>query len=110
MTQDSPYPMPAQINNRANTERRFAHRRMFHDRREGSAAHKSPAKTKIMKRHDYNQPTRHINISSLARRLGIPIRTAITPELVACYAQSIDSVAAHPCSLWDLLWTARGAL
>ena len=110
MTQDSPYPMPAQINNRANTERRFTHRRKLPCRLAASAVHKSPAKTKAMKRHVYNQPTRHINISSLARRFGIPIRTAITPELVACYGQSIDSVAAHPVWLWDLLWTARRAL
>jgi hypothetical protein len=108
--QDSPYLMPAQTNNRANTERRFTHRRVFPCRLEGSAAHKSPPKTKAMKRHVHNQPTRHINISSLARRFGIPIRTAITPELVACYGQSIDSVAAHPAWLWDLLWTARRAL
>jgi hypothetical protein len=102
--------MPAQINNRANTERRFTHRRKLPCRLAASAVHKSPAKTKAMKRHVYNQPTRHINISSLARRFGIPIRTSITPELVACYGQSIDSVAAHPAWLWDLLWTARCAL
>ena len=79
-------------------------------RHAGSAAHKSTPKTKEMKRHARNQPTRHINISSLARRFGIPIRTVITLELVACYGQSIESVAAHPVWLRDLLWTARRAL
>ena len=51
-----------------------------------------------------------VNISPLARRLGIPIHTAITPELVACYGQSPQSVAHQPAWLWDLLWTARRAM
>jgi len=53
---------------------------------------------------------RIINISPLARRLGIPIRTGITPELMACYGQSPQSVAHQPAWLWDLLWTARRAM
>ena len=55
-----------------------------------------------MNRDACNQSTRHINISSLARRLDIP--------MLACYGQSPESVAARPRWLLDLLGTARRAL
>ena len=102
--------MTEQMRNPVNIERRFTHRRRFHYRRAGIAADKSPPKAKAMNRHARNRPTRHINISWLARRLGIPIFTAITPQLLACYGQSPESVAARPRWLWDLLGAARHAL
>jgi hypothetical protein len=102
--------MPEPMKSPVNIERRFTHRRRFHYGRAGSAAHKTAPRAKAMNRRARNRPTRHIDISWLARRLGFPIRTTITPELVACYGQSIESVAARPAWLWDLLWTARRAL
>jgi hypothetical protein len=63
-----------------------------------------------MKRKLHEHPAACVNISSLARRLGIPMRAAITPQLLACYGQSPESVADQPCWLWDLLDAARQTL
>ena len=63
-----------------------------------------------MQRKLHECPAACVNISSLARRLGIPMRAAITPQLLACYGQSPESLADQPRWLCDLLDAARQAM
>ena len=63
-----------------------------------------------MQRELHEHPAACVNISSLARRLGISMRAAITPQLLACYGQVTESVADQPRWLCDLLDAARQAL
>ena len=100
----------ARVIDRAEAEPRYTHERILRQRSAGGAGHKISAKRKAMQRKLHEHPAARVNISSLARRLGIPMRAAITPQLLACYGQSPESVADQPRWLWDLLDAARQAL
>jgi len=95
---------------RAQSEPRSTRQRILRQRFAGSAAQNISAKRTAMKRRLHKHPTAGVDFSSLARRLGIPVRAAITPQLLACYGQSPESVADQPRWLCDLLDAARQAL
>ena len=105
-----PHHTHARVIDRADAEPRYTRERILRLRSAGGAAHKISAKRKAMQRKLHEHPAECVNISFLARRLGISMRAAITPHLLACYCQSPESVAAHPAWLWDLLAAARQAL
>jgi hypothetical protein len=105
-----PHHTHARVIDRADAEPRYTRERILRLRSAGGAAHKISAKRKAMQRKLHEHPAACVNISSLARRLGISMRAAITPQLLACYGQSPESLADQPRWLWDLLDAARQAL
>ena len=105
-----PHHTHARVIDRADAEPRYTRERIPRLRSAGGAAHKISAKRKAMQPKLHEHPAACVNISSLARRLRIPMRAAITPQLLACYGQSPESVADQPRWLCDLLDAARKAL